>query len=170
VALLDIRTGQAREILNGVFSVSPSSLSPNRQGFVYQQSIQGKTSLFLHSFSSPEEKTMDLQTDRHLIGWSPDSQWIAVQAENGEVSVLHPDGSAEHLVLTVAREDIVVRWFFDSQHLLVTEHSFDMNANRDGVVLSIVSIQDGNVQPIEIPGLNKENFLIDDLFWQGEEK
>jgi hypothetical protein len=64
----------------------------------------------------------------------------------------------------------MVRWFFDSQHLLMMEHTFDMKADRDGVTLSIVSIQDGKALPVEIPGLNKADFLVDDLFWQDEEK
>lgn len=170
LALLDTSTGQAREVLSGLFGVSPCSLSPDRQWFAFRQSIQGKTSLFLHSFSSPEGKTIDLHVDGQLIGWSPDNQWMAVQEANGTISVLHPDGSEEHQVFSILNENTMVRWFFDSQHLLMMEHTFDMKADRDGVTLSIVSIQDGKALPVEIPGLNKADFLVDDLFWQDEEK
>lgn len=166
VALLDIKTGQAREVLNGLFGVSPSSLSPDRQWFAFRQSIQGKNSLFLHAFSHTGERTIDLHVDSQLIGWSPNSQWIAIQDTNGAISVLHPDGSEQHQVISIPSENMTFHWFFDSQHLLMMEHTFDMKADRDGVELSIVSIQDGKMLPVKIPGLNKADFLVDDLFYQ----
>ena len=167
VALLDIKTGQAREVLNGLFGVSPSSLSPDRQWFAFRQNIQGKNSLFLHSFSSPEERTIDLHLNGQLIGWSPDSLWMAVQDTNGSISVLHPDLTEEHQVISILSENMTVRWFFDSQHLLMMEHTFDMKADRDNVNISLISIKDGNILPVAVTGLNTENFLIDNLFWQG---
>ncbi len=83
------------KFLAACLAFHPARFPLTANGLLFATSIQGKTSLFLHSFSSPEGKTIDLHVDGQLIGWSPDNQWMAVQEANGTISVLHPDGSEE---------------------------------------------------------------------------
>lgn len=164
VAVLDITTGQAREMLQGQFGVSPNALSPDHQWLAFSQNINGETGLYLRSLV--DEITIDLKTDREFIGWSPDGQWLALRSTSGEVSVLHPDGSEDHTVLSLPREDATIQWFQDSQRLLLMEYTFDMSAGRDVVNLSLVTIDGGARQPIEFPGLNTDDYLIDHLYWK----
>ena len=127
-------------MLQGQFGVSPNALSPNRRWLVVSQNIDGNTSLYLRSLVY--ENTIDLHTDREFIGWSPDVQWLALRSTSGEVSVLHLDGSENHTVLSLPREDATIQWFQDSQRLLLMEYSFDVSSGRDGVNLSLVSIHE----------------------------
>ena len=164
VVMLDITTGQVREMFRGQFGVSPNALSPNRRWLVVSQNIDENTSLYLRSLV--DENTMDLKTDREFIGWSPDGQWLALRSTSGEVLVLHPDGSEDHTVLSLPVDNAMIKWFQDSQHLLLMEYTSDMASGRDSVNLSLVSIPDGVKQPVEFPGLNTDDYLIDNLYWK----
>lgn len=164
VAVLDVTTGQAREMLQGQFGVSPNALSPDHQWLAFSQHINGETGLFLRSLVG--ENTIDLKTDREFIGWSPDGQWLALRSTSGEVSVLRPDGSEDHAVLFLPVDNAMIQWSQDSQHLLLMEYTFDMSTGRDVVNLSLVTIDGGARQPIEFPGLNTDDYLIDNLYWK----
>jgi hypothetical protein len=164
LVVLNIASGQSRQYLKEFLGVDPRSLSPDRQWLAYYQNVDGMPNLYLQSLS--EDKKFDLKTDQELVGWSPDSQWIALRSSQGDVYVLHPDGSTHHKVASFPGRTVSMRWFMDSQHLLIQENSTDQNG-LDRTAFSLISMDDGSVYPIDLSGYNKDNFLMDNIYWAG---
>jgi hypothetical protein len=164
LTLLDIASGKSHEYLNDFSGVSSSSLSPDRQWLAYDQTVNGKPNLYLQSLWT--EKKFDLKTDKELLGWSPDSQWIALRDPGGDVSVLHPDGTGAQKIATLPGDRFSIRWFIDNRHLLAREYRTKQDGT-DEVIFSLISTKDGSVVPIELNGLNKGSFIADDMYWAG---
>jgi hypothetical protein len=165
LTVLDISSGKSREYVNDFLEVSPNSISPDRQWIANYQNVNGMPNLYLQSLVA--DKKFDFKTDKELLGWSPDSQWIALRDSGGEVSVFHPNGTGEQKIASFPGDNISIRWFIDNRHLFVREY----RAKQDGtdeVVFSLISINDGSVYPIELNGLNREIFISDDIFWAGD--
>jgi WD40 repeat protein len=165
LAVLDVASGKSREAMHDFLGVSSNSLSPDRQWLAYYQNDHGTPNLYLQSLV--EDKKLDLKTEQELLGWSPDSQWIALRSSSGDVSVLHPDGTGEQKIAAFPGDMISLRWFIDNIRLLAREYRTKQDGT-DEVVFSLISIQDGSVNPIELKGLNQELFIPDGIFWAGD--
>lgn len=93
--------------------------------------------------------------------WSSDDNWIASFSVAEALSsttmyLVHPDGTDGHEVFTETGAFPTGLWLPDNQHLLITTY----NDDNDVKFLYLISIQDGSVQPVTIPGLDQSQYVV----------
>lgn len=107
-------------------------------------------------------------TNSQIIGeygtapiWSPNGEWIATtdldeNLDTSIVYVVHPDGTNGQAIFQGKGVLPSVFWLPDNQYLLVTTYDDE----NDGKFLYLVSIQEGNVQPVTIPGIDPNQYVL----------
>jgi Tol biopolymer transport system component len=93
--------------------------------------------------------------------WSPNGEWIATtdmdeNLDTSTVYIVHLDGTNGQAIFQGQGVLPSIFWLPDNQYLLVTTYDDD----SDGKFLYLVSIEDGTFQPVTIPGIDPNQYVV----------
>jgi Tol biopolymer transport system component len=141
-----------------IWAAYPPVLSPDGFSIIFLAEQNGTRELMMMKSDGTNIQALGEYGDGAI--WSPDGQWIATGRTTSDlrsiVYLVSPDGGDGHIVFEGEKELLGINWLPDSQYLLITTYDIE----TDGRFLFLVFIEDGTFQPVTIPGIDPNQYVV----------